>query len=433
MNATKTPDAPQRTPSFLFAPRPRLVIVVIAGALLVLSALLHMQAIGSTTGASSDIHAYGIQANSVFQRQNVYTITDRYPYPPVWIWIIALVRLASVSLGVPFDQIAKAPATIGDYAIATLLLLFAVRRFRWSLFALVPMALFALNPLAALISAGHGQFDSLVIAFLLLAIYLRGARQDRRIIWSALAFGVAIALKGYPVLALPAFVVAAPPGLRLKTTIVAFVPLLASFLLYCALFGVSSQMLPNMLGYQSTADFGWGYLMTPYGDDAAILGLFLGVISKVLIVLFAVIAPALLLRQRSILALIMLFSAFYALTYTMSVQYIFWILPFLCLAFPLWALAYTIVGMLAAIGFYQRAFPHALPTADPWPAIAATLNAPREVGVIAFIVVSAIICIYTLILSSPYAEAIRARLPRWRGKSLSRPFYDSDDLADGPF
>ena len=433
INAAETPDTPQCTPSFLFAPRPRLLLVLLVGILLVLSVLLHMQVIGSTTGAWSDIHAYGIQADSVFQHQNVYTVTDRYPYPPVWIWIIALVRLASIALGIPFNQIAKAPATIGDYAIAVLLLLFAVRRVGWSLSALVPMALFALNPLAVLISAGHGQFDSLLIAFLLLAIYLRGTRQDRRIIWGALAFGVAIALKGYPVLALPTFVAAAPPGSRLKTTIVAFVPLVASVLLYCAIFGVSSQMLPNILGYQSTADFGWGYLTTPYAADAATLGLVLGIVSKVLIVLFAVIAPALLLRQRPILVLIMLFSAFYALTYTMSVQYIFWILPFLCLAIPLWALVYTIVGMLAAVSFYQRAFPHALPTAAPWPAIAASLNAPREVGVIAFIVVSATICIYTLILASPYAEAIRARLPRWRGTSLSRPTHDSDDLADGPF
>lgn len=429
-NTTTTDDTPQRTPLWLFVRRPRVVIVLVASLLLVFSALLHMQVIGSSTGAYSDIYSYNLQAETVFKHLNVYTVTDRYPYPPVWIWIIALAAWFSIHLGVPFDQMAKAPATIGDYAIAIVLLLFAIRRFGWSLFALVPMALFALNPLAVLISAGHGQFDSLVIAFLLLAIYLRGEQQDRRIIWGSLAIGVAIALKGYPVLALPVFVAAAPPGSRLRTTIAAFVPLVVSTVFYCAIFGVSSRMLPNILGYQSTGDFGWGYLMAPYSADAPILALLLGVVSKVLIVLFAVIAPALLLRRHPVLALVMLFSAFYALTYTMSVQYLLWILPFLCLALPLWALVFTVVGMLCAVSFYHRIFPGALPTADPWPAMLAALNAPREVGVIALMVVSAIICIITFILASPYAQTIHAWLPHLRGRSFGYSGIDANIDAD---
>ncbi|MGE5333757.1 MAG: glycosyltransferase 87 family protein [Nitrososphaerota archaeon] len=409
------------TGNFLLAPRSHVVILAVAGSVLIFSALLHLQAVSSSTGAWSDIHAYGIQARTVFQHVNVYTATDRYPYPPVWVWIIALASWLSAHLGIPFDQMAKEPAIIGDYATSVLLLLFAWRRFGWCWFTLIPMALFALNPVVILISAGHGQFDSLVIGFVLLALYLRGERQQQRIVWAALALGVGIALKGYPVLALPYFVISAPRGSRLLTLAAAFVPLAASTILYCALFGISSHMLSNILLYQSTPDFGWGFLLARYTPDAFIAGL-LSLASKVLIVLFGVVAPALLLRGRPIVAMIMLFSAFYALTYTMSVQYILWIVPFLCLALPLWSVVYSFAGLIAALSFYQRtgAGKGAIPTSHPWTSVASALNMPREVGVAAIIAVSAITYIALLILATPYAAALRARVPWWRAAPVAR-------------
>lgn len=423
---------PDATGNFLLAPRSRAVILAVAGCVLIFSALLHLQAISSSTGVWSDIHAYGIQAETVFKGLNVYTVTDRYPYPPVWIWIIALASWLSAHLGIPFDQMAKEPAIIGDYAISVLLLLFARRRFGWCWFTLIPMALFALNPVVILISAGHGQFDSLVICFVLLAIYLRGERQNQRVVWAALALGVGIALKGYPVLALPYFVISAPRGSRLLTLAAAFVPLAASTILYCALFGVSSHMLPNILMYQSTPDFGWGFLLARYMLDAFTVGL-LSLASKALIVLFGAIVPALLFRGRPIVAMIMLFSSFYALTYMMSVQYILWIVPFLCLALPLWSVVYSFAGLIAALNFYQRsgAGNGVIPTSDPWPAITSALNMPREVGVAAIIAVSAVTSIALLILATPYADALRARLSWWRDEPVARSQPDHADANTG--
>lgn len=420
------------TGNFLLAPRSRTLILVVAGCVLIVSALLHLQAISSSTGAWSDIHAYGIQAETVFKRLNVYTVTDRYPYPPVWIWIIALARWLSVHLGIPFDQMAKEPAIIGDYAMSVLLLLFAWRRFGWCWFTLISMVLFALNPVIILISAGHGQFDSLVICFVLLAIYLLGERQNQRIVWAALALGVAIALKGYPVLALPYFVVSAPRGSRLLTLAAAFVPLAASTILYCALFGISSHMLSNILAYQSTPDFGWGFLLARSTLDTSTVGL-LSLASKALIVVFATIVPALLFRGRPIVAMIMLFSSFYALTYTMSVQYILWIVPFLCLALPLWSVVYSFAGLIAALNFYQRSGSGhgAIPTSAPWPAVTSALNMPREVGVAAIIAVSAVTYIALLALETPYAATLRARLPWQRDELVVRNQPDHAETGAG--
>ncbi|HLJ80158.1 MAG TPA: glycosyltransferase family 87 protein, partial [Ktedonobacterales bacterium] len=231
----------------LLGQRPRALVLAIASLVFLVSILLHLQVILSTTGASYDMLSYRIQADTVFRHVNVYTATTRYPYPPVWIWIIALVRWVSNTLGARFDAIAKIPATVGDLATVVVLLLYSYRRFGWCWLTLIPMVLYALNPVALLIGAGHGQFDSLVIFFVLLAMYLRGARQDQHIVWGALALGVAIALKGYPALALPYFVVSAPRGSRILTAVVAFVPMVVSVIIYCGLFGFTSAMVTDVL------------------------------------------------------------------------------------------------------------------------------------------------------------------------------------------
>ena len=399
--------------NLLLARRFRVILLLVATLALLLSLALHVQVVLSSGGVWSDIHAYGIQADSVFHHQNVYTVTDRYPYPPVWIWIIALARWVSVTFGLKFDIAARVPAIIGDLALALLLLRFAWRRFGACWLALVPMLLFALNPLAILISAGHGQFDALVIFFLLLAVYLWGEKQDQRIIWGALALGMAIALKGYPVLALPYFVFSAPRGSRLRLTAAAFVPLVVSVLIYCALFGVSPHMLSNVLSYQSTPDLGWGFLLDKAGLANATVGTVLRYVAEALILLFAVFGPALIFRRRPVVALVALFSVFYALTYTMSVQYIFWILPFLCLAFPVWSLIYTLAGLFAAVSFYLPRYPAALPTSSPWRHALALFGVSRSVGVAALIGVSALLALYAMISASSRSPALSSRLPVW--------------------
>ena len=399
--------------SLLLGRRPRAAILLIAALALLLSLALHIQVIMTSSGVWSDIHAYSIQANSVFQHQNVYDVTDRYPYPPVWIWIIALARWVAVLTGVRFDFVARAPGAIADLALAGLLLRYAWRRWGSCWFTLIPMLLFALNPLAILISAGHGQFDALVIFFLLLAMYLWGAKQDQRIIWGALAIGMAIALKGYPVLALPYFALMAPRGSRLLLVGVAFVPLVVSILIYCALFGVSPHMLSNVLGYQSTPDFGWGFLLAPVLPPGSIGQVVLGDISRVGIVVFAVVVPALLFRGRPVVAMTALFAVFYALTSTMSVQYMFWILPFVCLAFPEWALVYTAAALFGAVSFYLRHFPAAVPSSRVWRILLAPFDVSRPAGVAAVIAVSALLALYVILRASVVPPAIRDRAPAW--------------------
>jgi len=76
-----------------------------------------------------------------------------------------------------FDEVVKLPAVLSDLGIVYLMYRYSRDRFGPCWWTLIPALLFAFDPVVLLISAGHGQFDSLVIFFLLLALYLRGRAQ----------------------------------------------------------------------------------------------------------------------------------------------------------------------------------------------------------------------------------------------------------------
>lgn len=413
--------------------RSRRALLAFAAVMLAVSALLHIQFILTTAGAPFDMASYRIQAETVFRHENIYAVTtDRYPYAPVWIWIIALVYWIAQTLHLNFEQLSKVPASLADLGIAVLLLRYSVRRFGWCWLALVPMTLYALNPVAPLIGAGQGQFDALVLLFVLLATYLRGPRQNQHLVWGALALGVAIALKGYPVLALPYFVFSAPRGARIRTGIWALVPLVFSIVFYCLLFGFSSRMLTSVVNYRGTPDFGWQHVITAWPLPAALTS-HLSQLLPAAIVLFAVVIPPLWFRDAPASAMTVLFAAFYALTFTMSVQYIVWILPFVCLAFPVWSLAYTVAALFATVTLYSIFYPHVIPTAI-WPTLFSPFHMTQRHCALALIGVSACIVVYAIGIRSALSRRLRARLPGGAAHYLMRlqalDVDSTEDVAD---
>lgn len=51
-----------------------------------LALCLRLMFLPLTAGLDFDIASYHIQAQSIVNHQNIYVVTNRYPYPPVWIW-----------------------------------------------------------------------------------------------------------------------------------------------------------------------------------------------------------------------------------------------------------------------------------------------------------------------------------------------------------
>lgn len=437
-----------RAGGILTAPRSPVAIALGFALLVALSIALHVQVMATSTGAAYDIQSYAIQAASVLRHQNVYDVTKRYPYPPVWIWIVTLMRLLASATQLPFNAVVKLPAMLGDVALVALLYRYGQRQYGSSARALLPAALFGLNPLTLLISAGHGQFDSLDLFFLLLAAYLRSAsdsdseemrtarrntswrRQNQQPgahLWSAVALGVAIALKGYPVLFMPYFVLSAPKRWRAVSALLMVAPLIASVIFYSLIFGYSAQMLPHMAQYPSTYDAGWGYLLRKLDPTVsrATLGV-LSTIAKIILCLFSVAVPFVVARRAPVRATLLVFAVFYATTVAMGVQYTLWILPFLCLAAPWWVIPYTAAALAAIVPFYLRVFPGALPTGAGWSAVFAPFSAHRTLGVASVIAVALLLTLTQALLMG------KARWQNQRSESSARRLHDADgDSASG--
>ncbi|HLW01177.1 MAG TPA: glycosyltransferase 87 family protein [Ktedonobacterales bacterium] len=317
--------------------------------LMLLALALRVVVVALTSGAGYDIMSYAIQAQSVLTHHNIYAFTDRYPYPPVWVWLVALAQWVANSTGLSFDGLVRFPGMVGDVGIVALLY-----RRKGNLAALF----YAANPVAILITAGHGQFDGLVMA-LVVAAWALWENERRHMAWAALALGGAIALKGYPVLLLPGLLIGAESHQRRALLIgLAFTPLLVSMLVYSAFFGLEPAMITHVLGYQSPAIFGWGlYLNKPFPQ----LALLLGGPARVAVLLF----PVLLALRKPHWPLashwLATFLGFYVLAPGLSPQYLLWVLPLLAAVDLNKGLLYTAFATLALMVAYLKNFPSAVP------------------------------------------------------------------------
>jgi hypothetical protein len=328
------------------------------GGVVLLALGLRLVVLLLTSGAAYDMTSYHLQAASVLEQRNVYLFTDRYPYPPVWVWLVALAQWLANLTALPFVFLVKVPALAGDCLLVMLL-----QRFKGS-----PAARFyALNPVSILITAGHGQFDGLVLALVVLAWVCVQSERGGSFSWAALALGGAIALKGYPVLFLPALLVMLPTNKqRCMAAGLAVLPLALSILIYGALFGFVGQMLTNILLYSSSPYFGWSFLVAfvlKIVAPAMIAPVLapLGFVARAALIGFACYLPwrhpGWPMERLWLVTLL----AFYALAPGISVQYLLWVVPLFALVDLKQGWWYTVFATLVAAFYYLTLFPGVLP------------------------------------------------------------------------
>lgn len=171
-------------------------------------------------GAAFDLDSYRLVA--AVDAAGLYGAPEtagRYPYLPLWWFLLKALGRMQAWLGGDFGVWARLPGVAGDLAVAGLLYRLVERRSRsHAALAAGPEALlstragllaglgWALNPLAALVSAGHGQFDSLALALLLAgAWWLEYSDRARAELWAALALAAAVAFKTWPLAFLPLY------------------------------------------------------------------------------------------------------------------------------------------------------------------------------------------------------------------------------------
>jgi hypothetical protein len=303
---------------------------------------------------------------------NPYLAPRLYPYPPLWIWIEAGSEWLSRATGASFAVLVKLPVLLADLAIVALL-----AQARWATderSAQRASWLFALHPVSILVTGFHGQFDSVMLFFVLLSLRFQ---QSGRLDASALSLSGAIATKSFPVLLLPFMILPLGAARAVRFVLLALVPVVLILLPYAI--SDSGALTRELLGYGGVADFGWlgawrGLRWLATGalarSEASHWPASIAV-AKVLFLaaylggLWAVATRRL--RFSAVTATLAVFLAFLALYGAISAQYLLWPIPFGALLPAAAFAAYSVAATAALVGFYLFLAPGVLAPAGPGP------------------------------------------------------------------
>ena len=103
---------------------------------------------------------------------NPYLAPRLYPYPPVWVWVEAGCEWLARHSGLSFAVLVKLPVLAAEIAHRRVLARWGAERggaARWAPW------IYALHPVAVLVTGFHGQFDSLALLVVLLAVARRAS------------------------------------------------------------------------------------------------------------------------------------------------------------------------------------------------------------------------------------------------------------------
>jgi hypothetical protein len=331
----------------------------------------------------ADLSMYRQMALVVMRQQDIYDMPGLYHYTPLSLFIPSFCLQVSERTGLTFDIVIKLFPIAADLGIATLLFLLA--RQRWGVWKATLAGLaYALNPVSVLITGFHGQLMPLSVFFAFWAFYLR--HTDERYpayVLSALSLGVAIALRGWPVLLVP-FLIRRQQWRHAGIYIVlAALPSVVTLAPYAAVSFAGIRR--EIFNYQSTPDFGWmgvwrgvWYLVSANEDLPGDAGpawlsrsrfIFLAGYAALLGLWFL---KPYAVRTAEWIAAALLLN--YTLVGGLAAQYYGWVLPFLVFH-PYYEAAFALAAGGALVTFYLTWFPailtgpHTLPFAYTRPVI----------------------------------------------------------------
>ena len=313
----------------------------------------------------SDLSIYRYMALIVLRGQDIYEIPNVFPYTPMSLFLPAFALQLSGWLHQPFHLVMKIYPLLGDLGSASIVYLLGRRCWASGRALLLGLA-FALNPVSILITALHGNIMPLSVFFAFWAYYLLDhPKRGRTYILSALALGMGIGLRSWPVLLVPLLL---RPGQlkwrqRFVYLVVAGLPTVLTLGPYMLV--NFTAIRHEVFEYKSVADLGWvgawrAYYFLQTGTreaPQAFLWLsnsrfyFLGAYGVV--VLAAWVVPALF-DTAGWIATALLLN--YTVMGGMAAQYYSWVLPFL-IGYPVYYAVFSLIVTGALITFYLALHP----------------------------------------------------------------------------
>jgi len=297
---------------------------------------------------------------------NPYLAARLYPYPPVWVWVEAACEWLARHSGLSFAVLVKLPVLGAELAIVALLARWGAERggsARWAPW------IYALHPVAVMISGFHGQFDSLALLMVLLAA--RASERGRHDA-AALALAAGIAVKSFPVLAVPVLMLRVTgTAARLRFLALALLPVAILLIPYLA--HDAGAVLRELFGYGGVADFGW--IAVWRGERWLVEGTlgrgearYWAPLVTVAKLLFLAAYAAVLARRRPggdvVAAILAVFVAFHAFYGALSAQYLLWVVPLAVLRPDRWLALHGVAATVGLVGFYLFLAPGVLTPAE---------------------------------------------------------------------
>jgi DNA-binding beta-propeller fold protein YncE len=316
----------------------------------------------------ADLAQYREMADIIERGENIYQTAGLYHYTPIPMFLPAWSLQVAQTLGLPFHFVVKWPMILADVGIALLLWWQAQKR------GLAHAALwfglaYALNPVSLLTTSFHGSYSVLPALFTLLAYCLVSFLPPKRFyVLSALSLGMAIGLRGYPVLFLPFFLLKMDLDRRRKIAFLILAGLPSALTLLPFVLADFQAVWQGIFSYGGVIDYGWiasmraGWLITTgnlYLPGS--LGQELLTLSRWLFLLAYVSLTAIFWRKHErfsllggILGTTLLFIGLYG---GISSQYLIWVVPFALLVGSRWKTAYIWSATFSLITFYLFYFP----------------------------------------------------------------------------
>jgi hypothetical protein len=283
-----------------------------------------------------DHDSYFIIGQALSRKQDVYADAElvlRYPYLPLQMYLSLTAYYVDQNITGGFLFLCKIPAIVGDLLIILLLNKIIIQLTNSYNKAFFASLAYALCPISVMVSALHGQFDSLTLAFLLLSMY---SFHKGNITMSSFWFSVSVTTKIWPVIFIPLFILLLPNNReRLKFLYILPLVPLGSIILYCWLLNSNPLLI-----IKATLEYGgisgmWGIsalidiVARPFGYDPqninSFLSLFLRFIMLLVMLLYYRYKMSEFTMQQNILNILFLFLVFAP---GFGSQWLLWLVPF---------------------------------------------------------------------------------------------------------
>ena len=333
--------------------------------------------------AASDIMYFIAQAIPILSNQNIYKVAHGvFPYSPLTMFIPAFCLSLANKLNIPFYIVMKMPALIGDISLSIAIYYWVMRYKNDRGIAFKAAMLYAVNPLAILISAFQGNMMSLPTLFMFLAVMIIIYDREKNYRLSALLLGLAVAFRGYPILLLPLILLKAEMSSFKKLKYAAYTIIPALLLFIPFLYMDHRSVIREVFGYSGDNEYGFAaieraaslyfYAVSHHLVSVnntieqhlrSLVELLGGISPNVVIIkllayskiIFLSVYLMVLLQYKkfSLLKLIVLtYVGFYFFYGGAASQYFIWILPFLYFLDDRFSDLYIILGTYAVISVY---------------------------------------------------------------------------------